>query len=108
MRICHHHCAISTRVSHPLNDTQRRRHQAGKECEVRRAQNMATRIHRVTLFKVPDPENQKKLLEAYEVLKRDQKKFRLLQPPTRHITCRVMAVMASVRCQQPPSQLGVV
>lgn len=33
---------------------------------------MATRIHRVTLFKIPDPESQNKLLEAYKVLARDQ------------------------------------
>ncbi len=37
---------------------------------------MATRIHRVTMFKIPNPENQKKLLEAYKVLARDQNKVR--------------------------------
>jgi len=35
---------------------------------------MASRIHRVTLFKIPDPENQKRLLEAYKVLAAEQKK----------------------------------
>lgn len=37
---------------------------------------MASRIHRVTLFKIPDPGNQNKLLEAYKVLARDQTKVR--------------------------------
>lgn len=32
------------------------------------------RVHRITLFKVPDPENQQKLVEAYSVLDRDQAK----------------------------------
>ena len=31
-------------------------------------------IHRVTMFKIPDPENQSKLVEAYKTLGRDQKK----------------------------------
>ncbi|EJT70393.1 hypothetical protein GGTG_11417 [Gaeumannomyces tritici R3-111a-1] len=32
------------------------------------------RIHRVTLFKLPDPEAQQKLLDAYETLGRKQSK----------------------------------
>ncbi|KAK4157012.1 hypothetical protein C8A00DRAFT_30106 [Chaetomidium leptoderma] len=31
-------------------------------------------IHRDTMFKVPDPENQRKLLDAYRVLAKDQAK----------------------------------
>ena len=37
---------------------------------------MSSTIHRVTMFKIPKVENQKKLLAAYEVLARDQKKVR--------------------------------
>ncbi|KAM7209659.1 hypothetical protein V8F20_000062 [Naviculisporaceae sp. PSN 640] len=33
-----------------------------------------TTIHRTTMFKVPDPENQKKLVEAYRVLESEQQK----------------------------------
>ncbi|KAK3336396.1 hypothetical protein B0T19DRAFT_37649 [Cercophora scortea] len=33
-----------------------------------------SRVHRTTMFKVPDPENQQKLLEAYQVLKSEQTK----------------------------------
>jgi len=29
-------------------------------------------IHRVTLFKVPDPANQKKLVEAFQILAKEQ------------------------------------
>ncbi len=35
---------------------------------------MASPINRVTMFKVPDPDNQKKLVKAYEALARDQSK----------------------------------
>ncbi|KAI0458541.1 stress responsive A/B barrel domain-containing protein [Xylaria acuta] len=34
---------------------------------------MSSRIHRVTLFKLPNPPDQQKLLEAYKVLERDHK-----------------------------------
>jgi hypothetical protein len=34
-------------------------------------------VHRRTLFKVPDWDNQQKLIEAYRVLARDQVKVRL-------------------------------
>ena len=37
---------------------------------------MAARVHRVTSFKIPDPANQKRLLEAYKVLAAEQKKVR--------------------------------
>ncbi len=37
---------------------------------------MGVRIHRVTLFKIPDPENQKKLLAAYETMAEEQQKVR--------------------------------
>jgi len=33
-----------------------------------------TTVHRTTMFKVPDPENQKKLVEAYRVLESEQQK----------------------------------
>ncbi|KAK3330519.1 hypothetical protein B0H66DRAFT_66029 [Apodospora peruviana] len=32
------------------------------------------RIHRTTMFKIPDSESQKKLIEAYRVLRKDQEK----------------------------------
>ncbi|KAH6656548.1 stress responsive A/B barrel domain-containing protein [Truncatella angustata] len=35
---------------------------------------MAGRIHRVTMFKVPEPEDQKKLIEAYKTLNKSQQK----------------------------------
>lgn len=35
---------------------------------------MAGRINRITMFKLPDPEAQKKLIEAYKTLGQDQKK----------------------------------
>ncbi|KAI8951599.1 stress responsive A/B barrel domain-containing protein [Xylaria longipes] len=35
---------------------------------------MSSRIHRVTMFKLPSPPDQQKLLEAYKVLERDNKK----------------------------------
>ncbi|KAI1320437.1 hypothetical protein F5Y16DRAFT_405626 [Xylariaceae sp. FL0255] len=34
---------------------------------------MAARIHRVTMFKVPNVENQNKLVEAYKILFKDHK-----------------------------------
>jgi len=34
----------------------------------------STRVNRVTLFKIPDKENQKKMLAAYDVLAKDQSK----------------------------------
>ena len=37
---------------------------------------MAARVHRVTSFKIPDPANQTRLLEAYKVLAAEQKKVR--------------------------------
>ena len=37
---------------------------------------MAARVHRVTSFKIPDPANQNRLLEAYKVLAAEQKKVR--------------------------------
>ncbi len=40
---------------------------------------MAGRVHRVTMFKIPDPENQKKLLAAYDVMAKTQSKVRLLE-----------------------------
>lgn len=42
---------------------------------------MATRIHRITMFKIPDPQNQAKLLEAYKVMAKDQAKVGSLPPP---------------------------
>lgn len=39
-------------------------------------------IHRVTMFKIPNPENQSKLIEAYKTLGRDQKKVCVIQPTT--------------------------
>ncbi len=44
---------------------------------------MSTRVHRITLFKLPDPESQKKLLDAYSELARAQSKVRpeALTPP---------------------------
>ena len=42
---------------------------------------MATMIVRGTLFKVPDPENRQKLVEACCVLERDQAKVRLAVDP---------------------------
>ncbi|KAM7191007.1 hypothetical protein V8F33_009124 [Rhypophila sp. PSN 637] len=36
--------------------------------------NGKTTIHRTTMFKLPDTENQKKLVEAYKVLETEQKK----------------------------------
>ena len=41
------------------------------------AGNMTT-VHRTTMFKVPDPENQKKLVEAYRVLEAEQQKVGLV------------------------------
>lgn len=38
-------------------------------------------IHRVTMFKIPNPENQSKMIEAYKTLGRDQKKVCAVQPP---------------------------
>ncbi|KAI0147549.1 stress responsive A/B barrel domain-containing protein [Xylariaceae sp. FL1272] len=35
---------------------------------------MAGRVHRITMFKIPDSEGQQKLLEAYHQLAKDQKK----------------------------------
>ncbi|KAI0125263.1 hypothetical protein BJ170DRAFT_598084 [Xylariales sp. AK1849] len=35
---------------------------------------MAGRIHRVTMFKIPEPESQGKLVEAYKTLSQKQKK----------------------------------
>jgi hypothetical protein len=35
------------------------------------------RVHRQTLFKLPDPESRKKLIAGYEKLARDQQKVRL-------------------------------
>ncbi|KAI0862953.1 stress responsive A/B barrel domain-containing protein [Xylaria cubensis] len=35
---------------------------------------MSSRIHRVTMFKLPSPPDQMKLLEAYKVLEREHKK----------------------------------
>ncbi|KAK3939459.1 hypothetical protein QBC46DRAFT_387985 [Diplogelasinospora grovesii] len=32
------------------------------------------RIHRTTMFKIPNPEDQKRLLDAYQELARDQRK----------------------------------
>jgi hypothetical protein len=39
-----------------------------------RLSTMAARIHRVTMFKIPSVENQKKLIEAYKTLSQNQKK----------------------------------
>lgn len=38
---------------------------------------MAGRIHRVTMFKLPVPEDQEKLIEAYKTLAKDQQKVSL-------------------------------
>ncbi|KAK3694251.1 hypothetical protein B0T22DRAFT_65677 [Podospora appendiculata] len=38
------------------------------------AVSATSRVHRTTMFKIPDPENQKKLLEAYRVLESEQTK----------------------------------
>ncbi|KAK3365146.1 hypothetical protein B0T24DRAFT_598450 [Lasiosphaeria ovina] len=38
------------------------------------AADQGARVHRTTMFKIPDPENQKKMLQAYEVLAREQSK----------------------------------
>ncbi|ORY55293.1 stress responsive A/B barrel domain-containing protein [Pseudomassariella vexata] len=35
---------------------------------------MAGRIHRITMFKLPDPEGQQKLIDAYKTLGQKQKK----------------------------------
>ncbi|KAK9779904.1 putative Stress responsive A/B barrel domain-containing protein [Seiridium cardinale] len=35
---------------------------------------MAGRIHRVTMFKLPEPEHQKQLIEAYRTLSKNQQK----------------------------------
>ncbi|KAK6193758.1 hypothetical protein LQW54_012145 [Pestalotiopsis sp. IQ-011] len=35
---------------------------------------MAGRIHRITMFKLPVPEDQEKLIEAYKTLAKDQQK----------------------------------
>ncbi|KAI0595226.1 stress responsive A/B barrel domain-containing protein [Biscogniauxia sp. FL1348] len=35
---------------------------------------MSGRIHRVTMFKVPEPEGQQRLIEAYKVLAQNQKR----------------------------------
>lgn len=42
------------------------------------AKPTTTTIHRSTMFKVPDPENQKKLVEAYRVLETEQQKVCLV------------------------------
>jgi hypothetical protein len=39
---------------------------------------MSTRINRITMFKLPDPEAQKKLLAAYDVLAKEQSKVPFL------------------------------
>ncbi|KAI1497921.1 stress responsive A/B barrel domain-containing protein [Biscogniauxia marginata] len=35
---------------------------------------MSGRVYRVTMFKIPEPEGQQELIEAYKVLAQDQKK----------------------------------
>jgi hypothetical protein len=39
---------------------------------------MAGRIHRVTMFKLPEVEHQEKLIEAYKTLSKNQQKVSLL------------------------------
>jgi hypothetical protein len=46
------------------------------------------RIHRVTLFKLPDPEAQRKLLDAYETLGKTQSKVGSDHLPPLLSSCR--------------------
>lgn len=48
--------------------------QAGRLIIYTIEKTMAVRIHRVTMFKLPDPEDQKKLIEAYKTLSQKQQK----------------------------------
>ena len=66
-----------------------------------------TRIHRTTMFKVPDPENQRKLTEAYQTLSKTQVKVRfqsaflLLYSPQYHQCLECQKWVYLVTCYNP-------
>ncbi|KAK6066773.1 stress responsive a b barrel domain-containing protein [Seiridium cupressi] len=69
---------------------------------------MAGRIHRVTMFKLPEPEHQKQLIEAYKTLSKNQQKVsaqEALQGPM-PATQLLLLPVAPVQLASDPAQDG--